>query len=147
MDPHTSETESEVRNNLHLQRIANEMPEAFTNTKEIVKSHIPVVNAPERIEIPLDEDSPKEFRTLNSREPNARKSGSEPVVRVPKKPRVQAEAKTPRRRPTEKKPKQTAHKKNIEGESQTPGVDVQEVPTQSENAHIIETHIERPENT
>jgi len=24
-------------------------------------------------------------------------------------------------------------------------VDVQEVPTQSENAHIIETHIERPE--
>jgi len=102
MDPRTSETESEVWNILHLQRVANELPEAFTNTKEIVKSHIPTVNAPERIEIPLEEDSSKEFRTLNSREPNARKRGSEPVVRVLKKPRVQAEAKTPRRRPIEK---------------------------------------------
>ena len=37
---------------IDLQRIVNELPEAFTNTKGIMKSHIPAVNAPERIEIP-----------------------------------------------------------------------------------------------
>jgi len=61
MDPRTSETELEVQNILHLQRIANELPEAFTNTKEIIKSHIPAVNAPKRIEIPFEEDNLKEF--------------------------------------------------------------------------------------
>jgi Reverse transcriptase (RNA-dependent DNA polymerase) len=34
-----------------LQRIANEFPDAFTDTKRVTKSHIPVLNAPTRIEI------------------------------------------------------------------------------------------------
>jgi hypothetical protein len=34
-----------------LQRIANELPDAFTNTKRVTKSHIPALNAPARIEI------------------------------------------------------------------------------------------------
>jgi len=52
MDPLTKENETEVQNIIDLQRIANELPEAFTNTKGIMKSHIPAVHAPERIEIP-----------------------------------------------------------------------------------------------
>lgn len=44
-----------------------------------------------------------------------------------------------------KGPMQTTHEKNIEGESQPPGVDVREEQTQSEGARMIETHIERPE--
>ena len=103
MDPRTSETELEVQNILHLQRIANELPEAFTNTKEIIKSHIPAVNTPKRIEIPFEEDNLKEFWNLASRATNARKRGSEPVARVQKKPRVQTQAKASRRRPIEKK--------------------------------------------
>jgi len=145
MDPRTSETELEVQNILHLQRIANELPEAFTNTKEIIKSHILAVNAPERIEIPFEEDNLKEFRNLASRATNARKRGSEPVARVQKKPRVQTQAKASRRRPIEKKPMKITHEKNIEGESQSPGVDVREVQTQSEDACMIETHDGRPE--
>ena len=89
MDPHTSETESEVRNILHLQRVANELLEAFTNTKEIVKSHIPAVNAPERIEIPHDEvDELKEFRLASSTS-NMQKRGREPVAKLLKEPSVQ----------------------------------------------------------
>jgi hypothetical protein len=56
MDPHTKETEHGVQSIIDLQRIANELPEAFTNTKGIIKSHIPAVNAPERIEIPHEVD-------------------------------------------------------------------------------------------
>ena len=40
---------------------------------------------------------------------------------------------------------QITHEKNIEGESQSPGVDVREVQTQSEDARMIETHDGRPE--
>ncbi|GJZ07345.1 disease resistance CC-NBS-LRR class family protein [Tanacetum coccineum] len=36
----------------HLQEIANQLPDAFTDTKRVTKSHIPAANAPTRIEIP-----------------------------------------------------------------------------------------------
>jgi hypothetical protein len=34
-----------------LQRIANELLDAFTDTKRVTKSHIPALNAPIRIDI------------------------------------------------------------------------------------------------
>jgi len=89
MDPRTKETELEVQNIINLHRIANELPEAFTNPKGIMKSHIPAVNAPERIEIPHDEvDELKEFRLASSTS-NMRKRGREPVAKVLKEPSVQ----------------------------------------------------------
>ena len=36
---------------MHLQAIANQLPDAFVDTKRVTKSHIPAVNAPARIEI------------------------------------------------------------------------------------------------
>lgn len=37
---------------MHLQQLANQLPDAFTDIKRVTKSHIPAVNAPIRIEIP-----------------------------------------------------------------------------------------------
>jgi hypothetical protein len=34
-----------------LQRIANKLSDAFTDTKRVTKSHIPALNAPARIDI------------------------------------------------------------------------------------------------
>lgn len=49
---------------------------------------------------------------------NARKRESEPVKRASKKPRVQAQAKPPKRRPVKKKTKQNIQKKNIKVENE-----------------------------
>jgi hypothetical protein len=35
-----------------LQRLANELPNAFTNYKGVTKSFLPARNAPERVEVP-----------------------------------------------------------------------------------------------
>jgi hypothetical protein len=50
LDPRTSELE--VRRIIHLQGLANELPDAFTDHKRVTRSHIPAVNAPERVQVP-----------------------------------------------------------------------------------------------
>ncbi len=35
-----------------MQSIANRLPDAFTDAKQVTKSHIPAENAPARLEIP-----------------------------------------------------------------------------------------------
>nr|GFA34842.1 putative copia-like polyprotein [Tanacetum cinerariifolium] len=37
---------------MYTQEIANQLPDAFTNTKRVTKSYIPAVNAPAQVEIP-----------------------------------------------------------------------------------------------
>ena len=74
MDPLTKENETEVQNIIDLQRIANELPEAFTNTKGIMKSHVPAVNAPKRIEIPHEMDE-LEFQVKSTLTPRTLKRG------------------------------------------------------------------------
>jgi hypothetical protein len=49
-DPRTTETELQVQKIIHLQRLANELPDAFTNYKGVTKSFIPARNALERVE-------------------------------------------------------------------------------------------------
>jgi hypothetical protein len=51
-DPRTTKIELGVKKIIHLQRLGNELPNAFTNYKSVTKSFIPVRNAPERVEIP-----------------------------------------------------------------------------------------------
>ncbi|CAB4263719.1 unnamed protein product [Prunus armeniaca] len=53
LDPHTTQSENEVRKIVHLQQIANQMPDAFTDTGKVTKSHIPAANTPARIDIPI----------------------------------------------------------------------------------------------
>jgi hypothetical protein len=50
-DPRTNQCELEVQRIIHLQSIANQLPDAFTNNKKIVKSHIPTANTLTKIEV------------------------------------------------------------------------------------------------
>ena len=52
LDPYSSTCEQEVQKIIHLQKIANQMPDAFTDLKRITKSHILVENVPIRIDVP-----------------------------------------------------------------------------------------------
>ena len=58
MDPRTPQCELEVQRIIHLQMIANRMPDAFNDTSKIMKSYIKVTNVPVRI-IVLEEQSKK----------------------------------------------------------------------------------------
>jgi hypothetical protein len=50
-DPRTNQCELEVQRIIHLQGIANQLPDVFIDNKKIVKSHIPTANIPARIEV------------------------------------------------------------------------------------------------
>jgi hypothetical protein len=54
-DPRTIESEREVRKIINLQNIANNLPEAFTDYRGVIKSHNPTINIPERVEIPTQD--------------------------------------------------------------------------------------------
>ena len=53
LEPRANQCELEVQRIIHLQGIANQLPNVFTNNKKIVKSHIPAANTPARIEVPV----------------------------------------------------------------------------------------------
>ncbi|KAK9994139.1 hypothetical protein SO802_023842 [Lithocarpus litseifolius] len=53
LDPRTNQCKLEVQRIIHLQGIANQLPDVFTDNKKIVKSHIPAANTPARIEGPV----------------------------------------------------------------------------------------------
>lgn len=48
--PSTSQCEVGVQKIVHLQKV-NELPDAFTNTNGVTKSHIPTTNVPTKIEV------------------------------------------------------------------------------------------------
>ena len=52
-DLRTLETEQQVQKIINLQHIANNLPEAFTDYKDVTKSSYPARNAPERVEVPI----------------------------------------------------------------------------------------------
>ena len=51
-DPRTNQCELEVQMIIHFQNIANQLPDAFIDTKKVIKSHIPNVTAPTWITVP-----------------------------------------------------------------------------------------------
>ena len=51
-DPCTNKSELEVQRVIHFQNLANQLPDAFTNTKKVTKSHVPTANTPARIDVP-----------------------------------------------------------------------------------------------
>ena len=52
-DPRTNQFELEVQRIIHLQNLANQLPDAFIDTKKVTKSHIPSINTPTRIDVPV----------------------------------------------------------------------------------------------
>ena len=45
-DPRTNQCELKVQKIIHLQNLANQLPDVFVNSKKVTKSHIPTMNAP-----------------------------------------------------------------------------------------------------
>ncbi|KAD5960320.1 hypothetical protein E3N88_11792 [Mikania micrantha] len=91
LDPRTKQCETEVQKIVHIQEIANQLPDAFTDTNKVTKSHIPAANAPAHIEIPNNQmninmahESQKRLkrgRPFGSKDKNPRKrKGSEKEV-------------------------------------------------------------------
>ena len=53
LDPRTEQSELEVQRILHLQDLADQLLDAFTDQNKVMKSHIPAVNTLAHIEIPI----------------------------------------------------------------------------------------------
>ncbi|XP_059658527.1 uncharacterized protein LOC132304835 [Cornus florida] len=52
-DPRTNQCEKEVQRIIHLQNVANQLPDVFTDTNKIIKSHVPAANVPAKINVPV----------------------------------------------------------------------------------------------
>ena len=55
LDPYTNQCELEVQRIIHLQNLVNQFPDAFIDTKKVTKSHIPIVNTPTQIDVPIEQ--------------------------------------------------------------------------------------------
>ncbi|QHO17366.1 Copia-like polyprotein [Arachis hypogaea] len=79
LDPRSGQCELEVQKIIHLQRIANELPDAFSDTKRITKSYIPAENVPIRIDVQVGQIATeantrqKPGRLVSSKDKNPRK--------------------------------------------------------------------------
>ena len=64
-DPSTNQSELEVQRIIHLQNLVNQLPDAFTDTKKVTKSHVLTANTPARIDVPegqLENESKKRLK-------------------------------------------------------------------------------------
>ncbi|KAL5809036.1 hypothetical protein ACOSQ3_029727 [Xanthoceras sorbifolium] len=87
LDPYTSQCENEVRKIVHLQTIANQLPDAFTDANRVTKSYIPAANVPARVIVP--EERYKQLAATESsvaRQKRGRPLGSKDTV--PRKRKV-----------------------------------------------------------
>ncbi|CAM8877350.1 unnamed protein product [Rhodiola kirilowii] len=76
LDPYTKDCEGRVQRILHLQEMANQLPDAFTDTKRVTKSHIPAENAPVQIEISKGKPENKVTHEITTRLKRGRPPGS-----------------------------------------------------------------------
>ncbi|KAL6568032.1 hypothetical protein OROHE_003716 [Orobanche hederae] len=89
LDPRTTECENKVKRIIHLQNIANRLPDAFNDASKVTKSSIPAANTPARIVVPnehtkMDDDVPRQKcgRPIGSKDtvPRKRKGRSNVVT-------------------------------------------------------------------
>ena len=53
LDPRTAQCDKEVQRITHIQKIASQLFDVFTDTTKVTKSYIPAANTPARINIPI----------------------------------------------------------------------------------------------
>ena len=85
LDPCIRQCELEVQRIVHLQGLANQLPDAFTNINKVTKSHVPAVNAPTHIDVSegqLENAIVNEFKTRLKR---GRPIGSKDLIPRKKK--------------------------------------------------------------
>ena len=90
-DPRTNQCELEVQRIIHLQTIANQLPYAFIDTKNVRKSHIPAANTPTWINVP-EEKLVNEYKI---RQKCGRPICSKDIT--PRKRRIQMRIDTPKK--------------------------------------------------
>lgn len=81
LDPRTKQCELEVQKIIHLQSLANKLPNAFTDPKGVTKSYVPAANTPIKIDVPVgqskvaneSEAKMKRGRPIGSKDKNPRK--------------------------------------------------------------------------
>ena len=80
LDPRTKQCELAVQKIIHLQNLANQFPDTFTNPKRVTTSYIPATNSPVRIDVPVGQSvanepkaSVKRGRLVGSKDKNPRK--------------------------------------------------------------------------
>ena len=55
LNPYTNQCELEVQRIIHFQNLANQLPDAFINTKKVAKSHILATNTPAWIDVLVEQ--------------------------------------------------------------------------------------------
>ena len=50
-EPRTQSCDLEVQKIIHMQKLANQLPDSFADPKRVTKSYIPAANAPIRIDV------------------------------------------------------------------------------------------------
>ncbi|KAL0456245.1 UNVERIFIED_CONTAM: hypothetical protein Slati_0963700 [Sesamum latifolium] len=53
LDPCTNQSELKAQKIIHLQNLANQLSDAFTDPKRVTKSHVPPTNDPIKIDVPI----------------------------------------------------------------------------------------------
>ncbi|KAK2375011.1 hypothetical protein QL285_075932 [Trifolium repens] len=86
LDPRTKQCELEVQKIIHLQSLANQLPNAFIDPKGVTKSYIPAANAPIKIDIPVG-------KSIIANESQPRLKRGRPVGSKDKNPRIKKGAK------------------------------------------------------
>ena len=76
LDPRTKQSELEVQRIIHLQDLADQLPDAFTDPNKVLNSHIPAVNAPAHIEILIGDSGNAIANTSKQRLKHGRPIGS-----------------------------------------------------------------------
>jgi hypothetical protein len=144
-DSRTKETELQVQRIIGLQNIANNLPNAFTNTKGVTKSSFPARNVLERVEVPnktihLPSQQEKGRSTANPKATTSRKrtrkqrdEPSEPVNETqPQVKRHQVDIQNPQ-------PTSTVHPNPDDGTSEHPDNVVLQNTEQSDEVQEIST--------
>ena len=74
LDPRTKQSELEVQKIIHLQGLANQLPDAFIDSTKVTKSHILAANIPMRTEIPTGK-----LQSSMTNEPKPRLKRGKPI--------------------------------------------------------------------
>ncbi|KAM0990114.1 hypothetical protein ACFX2C_008676 [Malus domestica] len=88
-NPRSIQCENEVKMIVHLQGIANQMPDAFNDASKVIKSHIPAAKAPARIDVHVGQNKMAVNDSSNACLKRGRPPGSKDSAPRKRKMRVQ----------------------------------------------------------
>ena len=122
-DPRTNQSELEVQRIIQLQNLTNQLPDAFTDTKKVTKSHILAANTPARIDVPEGQLVNESKKRLKRRRPFGSKDT------------------TPRKRRTQR------HNANIEHNAYVKAYVEQGAPEEVHNKEVALEEAQVPKNS